>query len=38
MAKNRMQSAEIARHAALETGEKATTEVHFIPKHLQVVA
>ncbi|OXG28322.1 hypothetical protein C367_02443 [Cryptococcus neoformans Ze90-1] len=38
MAKNRMQSAEIARHAALETGEKVTTEVHFVPKHLQVVA
>ncbi|KIR40923.1 hypothetical protein I307_05313 [Cryptococcus deuterogattii 99/473] len=38
MAKNRMQSVEIARQAALENAEKVATEVHFVPKHLPAAA
>ncbi|KAK8858397.1 hypothetical protein IAR55_002624 [Kwoniella newhampshirensis] len=35
MARNRMQSAEIARKAAMESAEKVASQVHFIPQHLQ---
>ncbi|WVW84412.1 hypothetical protein I302_106446 [Kwoniella bestiolae CBS 10118] len=38
MAKNRMQSAEIARQAAMESSDKVASEVHFVPQHLQAAA
>ena len=38
MARNRMQSAEIARRAARESDDKVASEVHFVPVHLQAAA
>jgi len=36
--RNRMQSAEVARAAALESMDKVATAVHFVPEHLQASA
>ncbi|WWD04625.1 hypothetical protein V865_002696 [Kwoniella europaea PYCC6329] len=38
MAKNRMQSTEIAKKAAMESADKVASEIHFVPQHLQVGA
>jgi hypothetical protein len=38
MARNRMQSAEIARRAAMQDAASVASEVHFVPAHLQAVA
>ena len=35
MAKNRLQSAEVARAAALLDSSKVASEVHFVPEHLR---
>jgi hypothetical protein len=35
MAKNRLQSAEVARAAALLDASKVASEVHFVPEHLR---
>jgi hypothetical protein len=35
MARNRLQSAEVARAAALLDSAKVASEVHFVPEHLQ---
>lgn len=34
MKRNRMQSAEIAAMARLQSAEKVATEVHFVPQHM----
>ncbi|WVQ80594.1 hypothetical protein IAT38_002699 [Cryptococcus sp. DSM 104549] len=38
MARNRMQSAEIAKKAAQESADKVASEVHFVPEHLKAAA
>jgi hypothetical protein len=37
MAKNRMQSAEIAKHAALLDAQRVASEVHFVPEHMRSI-
>ncbi|ORY20998.1 hypothetical protein BCR39DRAFT_554336 [Naematelia encephala] len=38
LARNRMQSAEIARQAAQQPEDKIAREIHFVPQHLQISA